>query len=152
MTLELVPASKQDLDLLTQICIRAFHSDIECGGTEVGGPPGYDDVAYQRRALERADYLMIQADGATVGGFHVLRDAPDEFYLSQLFLDPRLHHQGVGTRAMELMFERYAQARIWRTDTPAWNTRTRPFYLKLGFQIVKEEEGFLHFEKRTKSS
>ena len=48
---------------------------------------------------------------------------------------------------MELMFERYPQASIWRTDTPAWNTRTRPFYEKLGFRIVKEEEGLLLFER-----
>ena len=146
----LVPAREQDLATLTEICVRAFHTDVDCGATEAGGPPGYDDVTYQRRALERGQaYLKIMADGEAVGGFHVFQDAPDEFYLSQLFLDPALHHQGVGTQAMELMFERYPQARIWRTDTPAWNTRTRPFYLKLGFEIVKEEEGLLHFEKHT---
>jgi len=49
---------------------------------------------------------------------------------------------------MELMFARYPQARTWTTDTPAWNRRTRPFYEKLGFRVVKDEDGLLHFEKR----
>jgi len=145
--IELVPAREEDLEVLTGICIRAFHTDVKCGAPEMGGPPGYDDVAYQRRALEKVDYLTIRVDSTIVGGFLVLKDAPDEFYLSQLFLDPSCHRQGVGRRAMELMFERYPQARVWRTDTPAWNTRTRPFYLRLGFEIDREEEGLLHFER-----
>jgi len=146
--IELVQAREEDLEELTKICIRAFHTDIDCGAPEVGGPPGYDDISYQRRVLERAhEYLKIVMDGSMVGGFLVLQDAEDEFYLSQLSLDPSCYRQGVGTRAMELMFERYPQARRWTTDTPAWNTRTRPFYEKLGFRNYKEEDGLLHFEK-----
>jgi ribosomal protein S18 acetylase RimI-like enzyme len=145
----LAPAREEDLEMLTEICVRAFHTDVECGAPEVGGPPGYDDIDYQRRMLERAhEYLKIVMDGLAVGGFLVFRDAEGEFYLSQLFLDPAYHRQGVGTRAMELAFERYPQAMKWTTDTPAWNTRTRPFYERLGFRVVKEEDGLLHFEKR----
>jgi GNAT superfamily N-acetyltransferase len=145
---ELALAREEDLEDLTEICIRAFHTDVECGAPEVGGPPGYDDVGFQRRMLDRAEaYLKIVVDGQAVGGFLVFRLEEDVFYLCQLFLDPDHHRHGVGTEAMELMFERYPQARIWRTDTPAWNTRTRPFYEKLGFAVTKEEDGLLHLER-----
>ena len=146
--IELMPAREEELEQLTEICTRAFHTDIECGAPGIGGPPGYDSVEYQRRALQQAEaYLMIVMDGRIVGGFHVFQDAEDKFYLCQLFLDPSCHRQGVGSRAMKLMFERYPQATKWTTDTPVWNTRTRPFYEKLGFRVDKEEEGLLHFEK-----
>jgi len=109
---------------------------------------GDDDVDFQRRVLERAhEYLKIVTEGETVGGFLVYRNAATEFYMCRLLLDPIRRRQGVGTRAMLLMSDRYPEATIWRTDTPAWNTRTRPFYEKLGFRVTREEDGLLHFEK-----
>ncbi|MFC2095877.1 GNAT family N-acetyltransferase [Candidatus Bipolaricaulota bacterium] len=146
--IELVQVREEDLEELTRICIRSFHTDVGCGAPEEGGPPGYDSVEYQRRALESAHaYLKIMMDGRIVGGFHVLDDGGGQLYLSQLFLDPSCHRQGVGLRAMELMFERYPQAVQWGTDTPAWNMRTRPFYEKLGFKAVDEQDGLLFFKK-----
>jgi len=147
--IELVPAREEDLEELTEICVRAFHTDIECGAPGVGGPPGYDNVDFQRRVLERSEeYLTIVVDGRMAGGFLVFKTAETEYYMCQLFLDPPYYRQGVGTRSMDLMLERYPDASIWRTDTPAWNTRTTPFYEKLGFTVYKEEDGLLHFEKR----
>ena len=148
--IELIPAREENLEALTGICVRAFHTDVDCGAPEVGGPPGYDSVEHQRRMLERAhEYLTIVADGKIVGGFLVFRSADDAFYVCQIFLDPSCHRQGMGTRAMERMLARYPEATAWRTDTPAWNTRTRPFYEKLGFRVYKEEDGLLHFERPT---
>ena len=146
--IELVPAREEDLEQLTDICVRAFHTDIDCGAPEVGGPPGYDDIDFQRRVLERAaEYLKIVLDNRTVGGFLVYQIKRGGYYMCQLFLDPAHHRQGVGSRAMELMFERYPEPTMWETDTPAWNTRTRPFYEKLGFTIYKEKNGLLYFRR-----
>jgi len=147
-TIDLVPACEQDLETLTEICIRAFHTDIDHGGPAIGGPPGYDSIDHQRTMLRRAEsYLKILVDGRTAGGLLVYETAAKEYYLCQFFLDPAYHRQGIGLRAIELLFDRYPQATMWRTDTPAWNTRTKPFYEKLGFATYREKDGLLDFEK-----
>ncbi len=56
--------------------------------------------------------------------------------LERIFVDPDLHRQGIGIRAMELAMERYPEARLWTLGTPEWNVRTTAFYEKLGFVQV----------------
>ena len=48
---------------------------------------------------------------------------------------------------MHEVMAKYPQAKRWWLDTPAWNTRTRSFYLKLGFDLTVEKDDFLIFEK-----
>jgi len=36
---------------------------------------------------------------------------------------------------------------MWRPDTPAWNTKTRPFNEKLGFTVWQEKDAPLDFER-----
>ena len=33
-------------------------------------------------------------------------------------------------------------------DTPCWNERTNAFYKKLGYRIIKVEDGFVFYQKR----
>lgn len=44
--MELMLAKSQDALVLTSISKRAFDSDIEVGGTQAGGPPGYQSHKY----------------------------------------------------------------------------------------------------------
>lgn len=148
-TIELAPAREEDLATLTEICVRAFHTDIEHGAPEVGGPPGYDSVDHQRSMLNKAEeYVKIMQEGNIIGGFVVYQPKEGTYYLCQLFLDPRSYGQGIGFQAMGLMFARYPLAKVWKTDTPGWNTRTVPFYKKVGFQVTGEDEGLVLFERK----
>ncbi len=40
---------------------------------------------------------------------------------------------GVGSRAFNPVWNEYPDAQLWTLGTPEWNTRTKPFYEKLGF-------------------
>jgi ribosomal protein S18 acetylase RimI-like enzyme len=33
-------------------------------------------------------------------------------------------------------------------DTPCWNERTNAFYKRLGYRIIKIEDGFVFYQKR----
>ena len=133
MSVTLRRALPADADDLAAISRRAFDSDVEAGASAPGGPPGYDDPAWQRRMMRAGDYSVLLVDGQTAGGAIVFRKPSGTFELGRIFIDPSRHRQGVGSRAMALLFEQYPGARRWILDTPAWNVRTRAFYEGLGF-------------------
>ena len=76
-----------------------------------------------------------------------IRDRRGRYYLARLFLDPDYHRQGLGLRAMEALLAAYPEARVWRLETPPWNQRTRAFYKKLGFRVVRETAEDVFFQK-----
>ena len=48
---------------------------------------------------------------------------------------------------MEELLAAYPEARVWRLETPPWNQRTRAFYKKLGFRVVRETAEDVFFQK-----
>lgn len=146
LTLEL--AKESDAPALAEISRRAFDSDVACGAPGPGGPPGYDSAGWQKDSMRRASaYWNILLDGQLVGGAIVMALPRGRYYLARIFLDPSVHHQDLGVRAMSAVLAAYPEARVWRLETPPWNTRTRAFYEKLGFRIVRQTEDDLFFQK-----
>ena len=79
---------------------------------------------------------------------------PDEtknsVYIGRIFIDSVYHRKGYGIRLMECIEKNYPFAAEFELDTPRWNVRTNAFYKKLGYQIIKEEDGFVFYRKTRK--
>ena len=79
---------------------------------------------------------------------------PDEInnrvYIGRIFIDSIYHRKGYGIRLMECIEKKYPFAAEFHLDTPSWNVRTNAFYPKLGYQIIKEEDGFVFYRKTRK--
>ncbi len=146
-TISLEYATNLDAVALAQISLRAFASDLLCGAPGDGGPPGYASPAWQASAMQSATYFKILVEGELAGGAIVYAQGQGRYYLGRVFLDPAMHRQGIGLAVMQLIFAHFPDAHRWTLETPPWNTRTRNFYQRLGFQIVKETEEDLFFEK-----
>ncbi len=147
VTIEL--ASPHDAEHLAQVSKRAFDSDIFCGAKGPGGPPGYDSFAWQAQMMKRSTaYWKILVDGTIAGGAIIFDKGKGWLYLGRLFIDPAYQRQGVGLEAVRLIEERYPHATRWTLDTPSWNTRTRAFYARAGFRVVKETMRELLMEKQ----
>ena len=140
-------ASRSDAEVLAEVSKNAFDSDVCCGGRGPGGPPGYDSVSWQRRVIDAVDYYTITTDRRIIGGVIVRDEGNGVCNLMRVFIDPAYHRRGIGLTAMREVLSRYPNAKRWWLDTPAWNTRTRPFYLKCGFEIREHKDGFLIFER-----
>ncbi|MCK4822763.1 GNAT family N-acetyltransferase [bacterium] len=136
-----------DAKTLTGISKRAFDSDVCCGNSGLGGPPGYDSDSWQKKVIEAIDYDKILLNEKIIGGVIVRDEGSGSFNLMRIFIDPDYHRNGYGLQSMHDTLEKYPNAKRWWLDTPAWNTRTCPFYLKLGFEIKEEKDGSLIFEK-----
>lgn len=145
--IRLIPAKPEDSAKLAEISTRAFHSDIQCGATGEGGPPGYDSPQWQAMMMKKADYYALVANGRIIGGAIVFRRKAGRYHLGRIFIDPEFHRKGVGIKAMRMVLDRYPYARRWTLETPPWNTRTREFYRKQGFRIVGETKEDIYFEK-----
>ena len=141
-------ARPKDAATLARVSERAFHSDTHCGAPGLGGPPGYSSEQWQRKMMRIGDYYKILVGDEIVGGLIVFRKKPREYELGRIFVDPAYQNQGVGTQAMEFLWEGYPLAKRWMLGTPAWNRRTRHFYTKAGFvEIGTDLRGGILFEK-----
>jgi len=150
--IEIKKATKKDAVALARASEQAFHSDIDCGAPGLGGPPGYNSPAWQQRAMGFGDYFKILVDGQLAGGLIVIRQKPREYEVGRIFVDPEYQNQGVGTRAFDLLWEAYPLAKRWIVGTPDWNTRTRHFYQKVGFEPVPNPPpGEILFQRTVKA-
>lgn len=128
-------AETQDAATLTDICVRAFHSDVDFGTEGTGGPPGYDSIDWNSRMITSnfEHYYKILDEDRIVGAFIAATRHKGYHVCERIYVDPDSQRKGIGERTFELVWERYPQAQIWTLGTPEWNIRTKNFYEKLGF-------------------
>ena len=142
-------AKPSDADALARASERAFHSDIHCGAPGIGGPPGYNSAAWQTKMMRLGDYFKIIVGDQVVGGLIVFRKGTRQYELGRIFVAPDFQNQGIGTQAIEFLWQEYPLAKRWTLGTPAWNRRTRHFYKKVGFvEIGEDGRGGILFERR----
>ena len=140
-------ATKDDLEELTSISIKSFHSDIQFGANILKGPPGYNSLEFHEEMLEKAyAFYKIMANGYIVGAFWFMKKENSTAYVYRIFLDPKYHRQGVGEKAFEFLFNTFPEVKTWELKTPKWNKRTPKFYHKVGLEISKNDERFNYFK------
>lgn len=125
----------EDAADLTNICKRAFHSDVDFGTDGTGGPPGYDSVEWNSRMItsDFVHYYKIVVGERVVGGFISGWRCKDYNVCERIFVDPDYQNTGRGLRAFSHIWNKYPEAQLWTLGTPEWNIRTKNFYEKLGF-------------------
>lgn len=134
--IRVIEAGEDDVEILAEISKKAFDTDVDVGAPQPGGPQGYDSPEFYLKILETLECYRIILDNETVGGVMVDNAGEEHLVLERIFVEPDHHNQGIGTRAMELIFERYPEVKLWTLGTPEWNVRTKNFYEKLGFTQV----------------
>ena len=146
--LKVMRANSRDADKLAQLSKQAFDNDIHYGAPGPGGPPGYDSAAWQSKMMRMGEYYKVVRDGQTIGGVVVFRKGVREYEVGRIFIAPEHQNQGIGQQVFEFLWEAYPLAKRWTLGTPMWNTRTRHFYKRVGFEEVGEDgRGGVLFER-----
>lgn len=144
----ILKAVARDAKVLALASQRAFDNDVNFGAPGPGGPPGYDSAAWQKGMMRRADYFKIVLEGEVAGGIIVFRTGVRQYEVGRIFVAPEHQNKGIGTQAMEFLWETYPLAKHWTLGTPEWNRRTRHFYRKVGFvEIGRDPRGGILFER-----
>ena len=145
----IVKAEANHVEKIVDMSIRAFETDVNVGGAKGDCPPGFDSVEWHKQ-MAREGHLyraMIRKD--LVGAAILFPDeTKNSVYIGRIFIDSIYHRKGYGIRLMECIEKNFPCAAEFDLDTPSWNARTNAFYEKLGYCIVKVEDGFIFYRKK----
>ncbi len=148
-------ANVVDTEILTHTCKRAFDSDKDYGAPGPGGPPGVDSIEWNLGIIKNQylDYYKIVEGNDIVGGF--IAEAKGQGYkiCQRIWLDPDHMRKGIGMKTFDLIWDKYPSTEVWVLGTPEWNSRTNPFYQKVGFVQIGKTFDFpswdgIYYEKR----
>ena len=149
--MKLEKAEKVHLEKIVAMSKRAFETDIEVGGTIGDYPPEYDSVTWHEQMLDEGHLFQAVVDDELIGGAILfLSENKESLYIGRIFVDSLHHKKGYGISLMNLVENLYSDVKEINLDTPIWNIRTNSFYKKLGYNEIKQEDGFVFYQKNVK--
>ena len=147
----IVRAEENQVKTIVDMSVRAFETDVNVGGAKGDCPPEYDSVEWHKQMAREGHLYQAMLGKDIVGAAVIFSDeAENSVYIGRIFIDTVYHRKGYGIRLMECIEKNYPFATEFNLDTPSWNVRTNAFYKKIGYQIIKEEDGFVFFRKTRK--
>ena len=147
----IVKAEENQIKTIVDMSVRAFETDVNVGGTEGDCPPEYDSVEWHKQMAQEGHLYQAMIGKDIVGAAVIFPDeTKNSVYIGRIFIDSIHHRKGYGIRLMECIEKNFPFATEFNLDTPSWNVRTNAFYGKLGYQIIKEEDGFVFYRKTGK--
>lgn len=149
MNLQFIPATEEDADELMAVQNAAFADDVR----KYGECPSY--IEQRETMLEKinsAVFYKILADGKIAGGIEVYKRTETHYHLYMLCVDPALQNNGIGSQALQFLFEHHPEALIWTLVTPADDPRNRHLYEKAGFvntgeRVVSDSLTLIRYER-----
>ena len=145
----IVRAEANQVDQIVAMSIRAFETDVNVGGAKGECPPEYDSVEWHTQMAREGHLYLAMTEKDMVGAAIVFPDETgNSVYIGRIFIDSVYHRKGYGIRLMECIEKYFPCATAFNLDTPCWNKRTNAFYKRLGYRIVKVEDGFVFYRKR----
>ena len=145
----IVKAEADQVAKIVEMSVRTFETDVNVGGTKGEYPPGFDSIEWHEQMAREGHLYQAMVENDLVGAAIVF---PDEInksvYIGRIFIDSIYHRKGYGLRLMECIEKYFPCAAEFDLDTPCWNERTNAFYKRLGYRIIKVEDGFNYYQKR----
>ena len=149
--MKLVKAERTQLERIVAMSKRAFETDVAVGGAAGDYPPEYDSITWHEQMLDEGHLFQAVVDEELIGGAILfLSENKESLYIGRIFVDSLHHKKGYGISLMKLVENLYPDVKEINLDTPIWNIRTNSFYKKLGYSELKQEDGFLFYQKKMK--
>ena len=149
--MHIVIAEENQIKTIVDMSVRAFETDVNVGGIKGDFPPEYDSVEWHKQMAREGHLYQAMIGNDIVGAALIFPDeTKNSVYIGRIFIDSIHHRKGYGIRLMECIEKNFPFATEFNLDTPSWNVRTNAFYGKLGYQIIKEEDGFVFYRKTGK--
>ncbi|MBR3295130.1 MAG: GNAT family N-acetyltransferase [Clostridia bacterium] len=147
--MDIIKAEEKQAEQIVEMSIRAFETDVDVGGAKGQFPPEYDSVEWHKQMAREGHLYLAMVEKDLVGAAIVFPgETGKSVYIGRIFIDSIYHGKGYGIRLMECIEKAFPCAAVFNLDTPSWNKRTNTFYKRLGYRIVKVEDGFVFYQKR----
>lgn len=145
----IVKAEANQIEKIVAMSVRAFETDVNVGGIKGDCPPEYDSIKWHQQMAREGHLYQAMIGNDLVGAAIVFPDeAENSVYIGRIFIDSIYHRKGFGIRLMDCIEKHFPCAAEFHLDTPCWNERTNAFYKKLGYRIIKIEDGFVFYQKQ----
>ena len=145
----IVKAEADQVEKIVDMSIRAFETDVNVGGVKGDCPPGFDSGEWHKQMAWEGHLYQAMIGKDLVGATIIFEDeTKNSVYIGRLFIDSIYHRKGYGILLMDCIEKHFPCAAEFILDTPCWNERTNAFYKRLGYRIVKVEDGFIFYQKR----
>jgi ribosomal protein S18 acetylase RimI-like enzyme len=135
MDTEFARASEEDADDLIAVQNAAFAEDLQ----KYGECPAY---VYDREVMleniKSTIFYKAMADGVIVGSIEIRKRSETHYFLRVLSVHPDYHNLGIGSKALQFMFNEHPEASTWSLVTPKDNKRNCHVYEKAGFRCVED--------------
>ena len=147
--MRIVKAEEKQIAKIVNMSIRAFETDVDVGGAKGDCPPEYDSVEWHAQ-MAREGHLYAAMIGEDLVGAAIIfpNEKAKSVYVGRIFIDSKYHRKGYGTRLMDCIERIFPWATEFNLDTPCWNKRTNAFYERLGYRVIKTEDGFNFYQKK----
>ncbi|MBQ0036575.1 MAG: GNAT family N-acetyltransferase [Firmicutes bacterium] len=142
-------ANEVDIESIVEMSKRAFLTDINVGGKRGDYPPDYDSLVWHKQMADEGHLYKAISDNKMVGAAIIfIDDNLQHLYVGRIFVDSVFHKKGYGIKLMKSIEAYFPHIQQINLDTPSWNIRTNSFYQKIGYTVVKEEDGFVFYQKK----
>ena len=149
--MHIIKAEENQIERIVGMSVRAFETDVSVGGTEGDCPPGFDSVEWHKQMARQGHLYQAMIGKNLVGAAIIFQNkTKNSVYIGRIFIDSVYHRRGYGICLMDCIEKQFPYAAEFNLDTPCWNERTNAFYRKLGYCIVKTENGFVFYQKKKK--
>ena len=149
----IVKAEADQIEKIVDMSVRAFETDVNVGGVKGDCPSGFDSVEWHKQMAREGHLYQAMIGKDLVGAAIIFPDeTKNSVTIGRILIDSIYHRKGYGIRLMECIEKKFTCAAEFNLDTPCSNERTNAFYKKLGYHIIKIEDGFVFYRKRKSES
>lgn len=136
--LRLCPVGPEDREAYLELAWAFYHSPAVLHAV----PYSYLERTFEEmiRSTDYAEgFLLKDADGHLMGYLLLSKTFSQEvggkaIWIEELYVAPEYQGQGVGSCALEMLFERYPDCRRFRLEVEPDNQRAAQLYGRLGFE------------------
>jgi L-amino acid N-acyltransferase YncA len=133
--IEIMKANVADVDKIIAARVDAFSNEVILYG---GGPADYDNRDALLSLFETRDFYKVIEDGVIIGGMTCDDLGNNTKYIGMVFVTKEYQGKGIGTKAMNFLFNEFPDVMLWKLTTPYLSYKNHHFYEKLGFTKVGE--------------
>lgn len=128
-------AEVEDAKDIVKCKIDAYSEEVKLYGF---GPRDYDSLEEQIKLIKEGNYFKILDSGKIIGGIRVRDNGEGEYWIGAIYIYSDNQNEGIGTKAMNLLFNQFKDAKKWYLETSYLSFRNQHFYEKLGFRKFGE--------------
>lgn len=133
----IIRAKEEDALEIVKVKINSFREEVELYGF---GPPGYDSIDEQIKAISTGFVFKVIKDEKIIGGIGISDKGDSHYRIGGLYVDFDYQNQGIGSLVMNFIEKEFSHVYKWTLETPYKSFRNHHFYEKYGFIKTGETE------------